>query len=111
MKNFSVSYLHLGSDEFDWAVVHDARDIKIILLDALMPIAQHFEDLDKRRDWFLALVNSHLSQPSPSDKYEVSWEMDASGCNAIINALLHRLDRQLGDAAVDNAQYVLGQLK
>jgi len=61
MKNFSVSYLHHGGDEFDWAVAYDARDIKIILLDALMPIAQHFEDLDKRRDWFLALVNSHLS--------------------------------------------------
>lgn len=89
-----------------------------------MPIAQHFEDLDKRRDWFLALVNSHLSPPSPSGKDEVSWEMDASGFNAIIKALLHRLDRQLadadsalclkkryGDTAIDNAQYALEQLK
>ena len=98
MKNFLESYLHHGGDEFDWAVAYDARDIKIILLDALMPIAQHFEDLDKRRDWFLALVNSHLSPPSPSGKDEVSWEMDASGFNAIIKALLHRLDRQLADA-------------
>ena len=50
--------------------------------------------------------------------------MGASGFNAIIKALLHRLDRQLadadsalhlkkryGDALIDNAQYVLGQLK
>ena len=124
MKNFSVSYLHYGGFEFDWAVVYDARDIKIILLDALMPIAQHFEDLDKRRDWFLELVNIHQSPPSPSDKDEVSWEMSASGFNAIIKALLHRLDRQLadadsalhlkkrcGDAVIDNAQHVLGQLK
>ena len=124
MKNFSVSYLHHGGDEFDWAVAYDARDIKIILLDALMPIAQHFEDLDKRRDWFLELVNIHLSPPSPSVKDEVSWEMSASVFNAIIKALLHRLDCQLadadsalhlkkryGDAVIDNAQHVLGQLK
>ena len=86
-----------------------------------MTLGIYFEDLDKRSDGFLELVNSHLSPPSPSDKDEVSWEMSASGFNAIIKALLHRLDRQLadadsalhlkkryGDALIDNAQYVLG---
>ena len=111
-------------DEFDWAVVYDAKDTKVLLLDALMPIAHHFEDLDKRRDWFLELVNSHLSPPSPSDKDEANWEMDVLGFNQFIIALLQSLGRHLadadsalrlkkryGDAAVDTAQYVLGQIK
>ena len=85
------------ADEFDWSDVYDADKNGIIILDALVPIARHFEDFEMRREWFVNLINGHLSPPSSDEKDDARWEMTIRGFNLFLNALLADLRVLLND--------------
>lgn len=85
------------ADEFDWSDVYDADKDAQIIMDALVPIARHFDDFEMRREWFVNLINGHLSRPNADDKEDAGWELTNRGFNLFLNALLADLRVQLND--------------
>ncbi|NQV98992.1 MAG: hypothetical protein HQ483_04800 [Rhodospirillales bacterium] len=82
-------------EAFDWSDVYESDEKTIIVIDALMPIALHFEDYEKRRDWFLGLINGHLTSPAESDKADAGWEMTIPAFGYFFEALMTDLKAEL----------------
>ena len=53
-------------DAFTWQDVYADKEAQDVILDPLTLIATYFENIDRRTQWFIELVNSHL--PTPEDK-------------------------------------------
>ncbi len=85
-------------DAFDWSDVYAAEEGRTVLMDALVPIALHFGDYKKRRDWFIALINGHLSPARSSEKDDAGWEMTVPAFEVFLNALLSDLETILSDS-------------
>jgi citrate lyase gamma subunit len=62
-----------GDDEntFDWRSLYGDEEANILLIDALAALAPYFEAFEKRRNWFLPLVNDNL-QKDENDTWELS---------------------------------------
>ena len=55
-----------GKSVFDWDDVYADEVAETVSLDAEVGIAGYFEDFDKRAEWFIDLINNHLTSPEPS---------------------------------------------
>lgn len=84
------------AEAFDWSDVYESEEKNDVIMDALVPIAVHFEDLEKRREWFISLINGHLSPLINGEKEDAGWEMTIPGFANFMNALLSRLRADLG---------------
>ncbi len=82
-------------DHFDWADAYESEQANAIVLDALVPVARHFEDFEKRREWFIALVNGHLTAVQDSEKNDAGWELTTAGFDRFLTALLQDLSAVL----------------
>lgn len=65
----------------DWEVVYALPETKELSAEALAAMAPYFEDVDKRRDWLLPLVNDNLTA-------EDAWELTPGGFSNLIAACL-----------------------
>ena len=74
----------------DWEVVYALPETKELSAEALAAMAPYFEDVDKRRDWLLPLVNDNLTA-------EDAWELTPGGFSNLIAALFEVLRRGLAD--------------
>jgi hypothetical protein len=75
--------------EFTWEDVQDDKEIEETTIDAVVAMAEHFEDLDKRADWFINVVNSHLA-PADAGREGADalvWEMDETTFWTFLHAL------------------------
>jgi len=80
-----------GAD-FEWDDIYDSDDARAIVIDALIDIARHFEDFDKRRAWFVDMVNAHL--PPADDtmtQTEAEWTFSEQGFDNFFAALISDL--------------------
>ena len=77
--------------EFDWEDVYASQEAGAIILDAQVAVAAHFSDFEKRRDWFIELVNSILAPAAPENKDDEGWELTPAGFNRFLGALLGSL--------------------
>lgn len=82
-------------ENFDWSDAYESEQANAIILDALVPVARHFEDFEKRREWFLALINGHLEAAQASEKRDARWEMTAASFDRFLSALLQDLSAEL----------------
>ena len=57
-------------------------------------IAGYFEDYDKRAEWFIDLINNHLTPPEPSIA-AAGWELNHAGLKKFLSALLTDLSANL----------------
>ncbi len=90
-----VALISSGEERvMDWRALYDHPDAKQLLIDALAAFAPYFEDLDKRRQWFLPLVNDNL-QVDPDD----DWSLTADGFYNMALAMFMPLKRELEEAA------------
>ncbi|MCD6073679.1 MAG: hypothetical protein K0Q70_562 [Rhodospirillales bacterium] len=85
-----------GGDEnvLDWRALYADPDANILLLDALVALVPHFEAYEKRRNWFLPLVNDNL-QKNESD----NWELSPRGFINLTMAMFSPLRNELRDIA------------
>lgn len=92
-----VARLTPGPDaEPDWQRLYADADARGLALDALLAMAPYFEDFAKRRDWFLALVNGHLTAPVAGDP-DPDWELTPAGFERLTDALFADLRTALAD--------------
>lgn len=72
--------------DFDWQVVYDDVESGILVEDMLLGIAQHFDDMDKRIDWFISVVNSNLGPPTPGGA-DATWYFDEAEFHIMFRAM------------------------
>lgn len=78
-----------GKSVFNWDEVYDDNVTKAVALDAEVAIAAHFDEFEKRSDWFLNMVNNHLPPPEPGMPESLAtWEMNMAGFHKFLGAFL-----------------------
>jgi len=85
-------------DDFDWDSVYASPEINAVVIDALMAIAPHFENFERRQDWFIELVNAHLT-PVGEHELDAGWELSQVGYRRFLAALFKEVHGLLGSDA------------
>jgi|GEM_PF-556867 len=83
-------------DKFEWEDVYESDDARAIVIDSLIDIAHSFDDIEKRGEWFIDIVNSHL--PPPDDNTtptEAEWTFTADGFRKFFKAIMSDLSDAL----------------
>jgi hypothetical protein len=112
-------------EAFSWPDVEASPEIAEIVIEALVLIVLYFDPPEKRRHWFIALVNDHLG-PANVDREGAAaavWQMTESHFDAFVGALftpLHqalamesgrfRIIRRFGEEVCVNLPLVLEKL-
>ena len=84
-----------GKSVFNWDDVYADEVAETVSLDAEVAIAGYFEDFDKRAEWFIELVNAHLTPPEPGMGAAAGWELNRAGLKKFLGALLTDLSANL----------------
>ncbi len=89
-------------DAFDWDKVYASTEITAIVFDALMAIAPHFEDFEKRQNWFIELVNGNLAPIDENNSDDSGWELSPAGYKRFLSALYGDLNNLLANKLAYN---------
>lgn len=84
----------------DWADVAARRESCQLVELALIRMAPYFGDLDKRVQWLVEVINSHLGPPQPEDGGRV-WVMDGPKARMMLLALYDDLRQRLRDGSTE----------
>lgn len=85
-----------GDEPFDWDAFYVERDAVTVSLDAQILIAARFKQYDRRMEWFINLVNSHLAPVVPGmSEAEQKWELAEQGFRRMMDAMLADLRKVL----------------
>ncbi len=100
-----VDRVRSGGGVFNWGAVYKDPSAKDISLAAEVAVAQHFDEYDKRSEWFINMVNGHLTPVGVDAHANVKgWEMNPAGfkkfLNALMDDLIARLDTDAGKMAI-----------
>jgi hypothetical protein len=77
--------------ELDWEKIYADPESQKICFDALVTFVPYFEDIKKRLEWFLPLVNGNLASNS-------DWELSESGFHNLVGEMFSELRDALTDA-------------
>ena len=77
--------------ELDWEQIYADPESQKVCFDALVTFAPYFEDIKKRLEWFLPLVNGNLAANS-------DWELSESGFHNLVGEMFSELRDELTDA-------------
>jgi hypothetical protein len=70
---------------FNWDAIYADGEANALANDVLVVMAHYFTEFDKRRAWFMSLVNSHLAAASrPADEF---WRFGEGAFAALMHAL------------------------
>lgn len=109
-------------DEFSWTKLYGSPHARKISLRAQIDIAQHFQNLDKRIAWLVALVNSNMI-PTDDHRPSAGWLFTDSAARQLLKDMLtdlasamsnkgarDALERELGADSVAAIKNVLQQV-
>lgn len=81
---------------FNWENVYRDQTAKGISLSAEVEIAQHFDEYEKRAEWFINMINGHLTAIDADAHANVrNWQMSPQGFKAFLRGMLSDLRDQL----------------
>ncbi len=84
--------VHDGNpNDLDWRPFLNDTEARELRMDALVTMAIHFANPDKRARWFLNLINNHLSPPSRDPHAEPGWTLSRISYERMIDALFSGL--------------------
>jgi hypothetical protein len=94
-----------GSTVFNWDDVYNDPTAKTLALSAEVAVAMHFDEFEKRANWFINMVNGHLT-PVDSETHDsvIGWEMNNTGFKRFLHAMMGDLRAQL---ATDSGKMVI----
>ncbi|NQU60821.1 MAG: hypothetical protein HQ512_06795, partial [Rhodospirillales bacterium] len=85
-----------GKSVFSWDAVYADQTSKNISLAAEVAIARHFDEFEKRSEWFINIVNGHLAPPPSGAHPNVAhWQLNQSGFRKFLGGLMTDLRAQL----------------
>ena len=89
-----------NGDDFNWSGVHQSEEVRNLVLKTLVVSANHFDDLKRRGEWFITVLNSHLGATTSSmHEAHAVWEFDGKDFNALMNAYFKPMAQALGTEA------------
>jgi len=89
-----------GKGVFNWDLVYKDKTAIGVALHAEVEIAQHFDEYIKRSEWFLNLINGHLTAVDADAHANVQgWEMSPTGFKGFMRGMLSDLRTQLDSDA------------
>lgn len=76
-------------NQLDWRDVHADEEARTLTNDAVVSMASHFEDLRRRGNWMVELINGHLAPPDVAREGPgvENWQLGERGYILMINAL------------------------
>ena len=85
-----------GKSVFNWDDVYQDQTSKGVALSTEVAIAIHFDEYEKRSEWFINIVNGHLAPVEAGTHPNVaSWEMTPARFRNFLDGLLSDLRAQL----------------
>jgi hypothetical protein len=93
-------------DAFAWDDFYAHPEARELTTRALVAMAAHFTDLDKRREWFKTLVNGNLaplSQVADEGEAAAGWQIGDADFHAMLDALYGDLRLSLENAGLRKA--------
>ena len=70
----------------DWEPVYRDPATRAMVNDVLVVMAHHFDNFDKRREWFITVVNTHLA-PGQANAADETWQLDARSFGQLMTGL------------------------
>ncbi|MBI2241001.1 MAG: hypothetical protein HYU59_09400 [Magnetospirillum gryphiswaldense] len=109
-----------SSGTHDWAAVQADPETHALTNDVLVVVAHYFAHFERRRDWFLTLVNSHLGKVAATAP-DAHWQLTEHGFAELMRALFADLRaavvsapavlrKRYGDHTVDTVEAFLRRL-
>lgn len=105
----------------DWNRIHRDRDLCALVDDVLVVVAYHFSAFEKRREWFMTLVNGNLGRAAPGAA-DADWTLTPVLFQRFMRALFddifqdlggdgaQRLRARYGEGACDALREFMGRL-
>ena len=85
-----------GQGVFNCEIVYKDKTAIGIALNAEVEIDQHFDEYDKRSEWFINMINGHLTAVEADAHTKVrDWEISTEGFKAFMRGWLSDLRQQL----------------
>jgi hypothetical protein len=85
---------HRQGGPHDWPAIHADPEARAMTRDVLIVAAHSFSHFERRRDWFVALVNSNLSPAAPGTP-DAHWQMTGHLFGEMMRALFADLKTAL----------------
>ena len=60
-------------DAFEWTDFYEDAEARPLMVDAMVSIALHFENMSRREGWFIDIVNTHLGPADDPNAPAVRW--------------------------------------
>jgi hypothetical protein len=76
-----------GSNGGDWQHFFDDSEARDLRLDALIAMAVHFSNPDKRAHWFMGMINDHLAPVDDDAGADAAWRLARPAYERLIDAL------------------------
>lgn len=86
---------HRTDSVFDWAGVYDDPEAIALANDVLVVMSHYFADFEKRRAWFITVINSHLAEPEKDQPGDEDWQLDEAAFHQMLLALFGDLQQGL----------------
>lgn len=93
----AVARIMGGELPINWDLVDQDDDVQNVLLDAQYAIALHFEDAQRRFEWFIHIANSHMAPATQAQGNEATWELGHRSLHLLVNSLLSDLKKVVSD--------------
>lgn len=104
-KSQAILDRHRAGNGYDWAQIYADPETHALANDVLVVVAHYFAKFERRREWFMALVNSHLA-PAPAGSPDAAWTLTEHGFSELMHALFADLRAQMvGNGAVLRKRY------
>ena len=84
-----------NSGGYDWEAIYADPDCHSLTNDVLVVVAHYFSEFDRRRSWFMDLVNSKLSQSSDDDHTGPNWQLTSHGFAEMMRTLFADMEQTL----------------
>jgi hypothetical protein len=91
-----LRHYRLPEGGHDWERVYADRDARLLADDVLVVVAHHFADFDRRRGWFMDVVNSRLA-PAARGAADEHWTFGESAFTELMHALYAPLRASVRD--------------
>lgn len=79
---------------YDWNGIHADPETHALTSDVLVVVAHYFGNFERRRDWFMAVVNSNLAAV-PAAAPDAHWQLTGHGFAELMRALFADLGARL----------------
>jgi hypothetical protein len=77
---------------YDWGKIYADPDCLALTNDVLVVVAHYFSEFERRRTWFMELVNSNLARPTDDEELHANWQLTPHGFSEMMRTLFEDME-------------------